>query len=158
LGTVFVAIRDGKLDFAYPDEFEAEYGGRNPSEHHVRLIRGPLYDPAGRKLVSGCDSALSAIKNGDAFPPWTQLWVRRMLVSAAAFDRALFPAGPKQRPGRESLVDPFVTFLKETFPGGVPPGRTRKDLARMAKDALGRIVGERTVSRAIKKLRAGGTN
>jgi hypothetical protein len=76
---VFAAIRDGKLDFGFPDEFKAEYGGRNPPQRYVNYIR-----------ETQCVNALFAIENGDAFPPWTQLWVQRMLVSEAAFDET-FP-------------------------------------------------------------------
>jgi hypothetical protein len=144
---VFAAIRDGKLDFGFPDEFEAEYGGRNPPPQYVNHIRKQL-----------CVNALFAIENGDAFDPWKQLWVRRMLVSAAAFDKTLFPADQKRRTGPKSLVDALVDFLNKKFPGGVPPGRTRKDLAKMAENTVGRIVDQRTVSRAIKKLQSGGTN
>jgi hypothetical protein len=35
---VFAAIRDGKLDFGFPDEFESEYGGRNPPPRYVKHI------------------------------------------------------------------------------------------------------------------------
>ena len=84
---VFAAIRDGKLDFGFPDEFESEYGGRNPPPHRVKHIR-----------ENQCVSALSAIENCDAVPPWSQLWVRRMLVSEAAFDKALFPADHPDEP------------------------------------------------------------
>jgi hypothetical protein len=129
---VFAVIRDGELDFRFPDEFEAEYGGRNPSPHDVRHIRETL-----------CVNALFAIENGDAFPPWGQLWVRRMLVSAAAFDKTLFPEDQKRRPGSKSLVDPLVDFLKKTFPGGMPPGLKRKEIARLAKDTIGVEVSEK---------------
>src|SRR5262245_58417300 len=74
---VLAAIRDGELDFGFPDEFEEEYGGRSPSPHFAHLVQ------------ERCTNALFAIKNGDAFDPWKQLWVRRMLVSAAAFDEWL---------------------------------------------------------------------
>ena len=144
---VFAAIRDGKLDFGFPDEFELEYGGRNPPPHHVNYIR-----------ETQCDSALRAIENGDAFPPWTQLWVRRMLVSATAFEKALFPARQKQRTGPEPLVEPLADFLKKKFPKGVPPGVTRKQIARMAKDHIGVEVSAKTVTRAKNKLLSDGTN
>jgi hypothetical protein len=106
---VFAAIRDGKLDFGFPDEF-VEYGGRKPPQHSVNYIR-----------ETQCVNALFAIENGDAFPPWTQLWVRRMLVSEAAFDKTLFPAEQKQRRGPKSQVDRLVEFLKQKFPHGLPP-------------------------------------
>jgi hypothetical protein len=143
---VFATIRDGQLDFGFPDEFEFEYGGRNPPPHYVNQIR-----------ETRCVSALAAIENGDAFPPWTQLWVRRMLVSAAAFDKVLFPAHQKQRPGPEALVGPLADFIKNKFLDGVPPGITRKQIAQMAKDAIGAVVSVKTVTRA-KKLLSDGTN
>jgi hypothetical protein len=98
---VFAAIRDGKLDFAYPDEFEREYGGRNPPPHLVEHIRR-----------TRCVNALFAIENGDAFDPWKQGWVRRMLVSRAAFDE--WPNGRqtvsqhKSRPGPKSKKAAFL--------------------------------------------------
>jgi hypothetical protein len=144
---VFAAIRDGKLDFGFPDELELEYGGRNPPPHRVNYIRETL-----------CVSALRAIENGDAFPPWTQLWVRRMLVSAAAFDKVLFSAHPKQRPGPKSLVDLLVGFLKQTFPGGLPRHITDKQIAQKVENAFGRTVSTKTVARARKKLLSDGTN
>jgi hypothetical protein len=137
---VFAAIRDGKLDFGFPDEFKSEYGGHN----HVKYIR-----------EIQCISALSAIENGDAFDPWKQLWVRRMLVSAAAFDKTLFPADQKRRTGRKSKVDAVVNFFKKR--GGVPRGRTHKEIAIIAKDTVG-VVSARTVSRAIKKFQSDRTN
>ena len=144
---VFAAIRDGQLDFGFPDEFESEYGGRNPPPHYVNHIR-----------ETRCVNALSAIKNGDAFDPWKELWVRRMLVSAAAFDKVLFRAHQKQRPGPQPLVDPLADFIKNKFPDGVPAGITNKQIAVMAKVAIGTIVSEKTVSRAKTKLLSDGTN
>ena len=86
---VFAAIRDGQLDFGFPDEFKSEYGSL---KHRIPLPRPWAPEDHVTEIETLCTSALSAIENGDAFPPWGQLWVRRMLVSAAAFDRALFPA------------------------------------------------------------------
>jgi hypothetical protein len=148
---VFTAIRDRKLDF---DETEPKYAGRNPPPlpydpppHHVRLnyIRETL-----------CVSALSAIENGDDLPPWGQAWVKRMLVSAAAFDKMLFPADPKQPVGRTNLAEPLADFLKKAFPDGLPPSIARENIARMAKGTVG-IVSLRTVSRAKKLLSKGRT-
>jgi hypothetical protein len=136
---VFAAIRDGKLDFGFPDEFEYEYGGRNPAPHYVKHIR-----------EQSCVNALFAIENGDAFDPWKQLWVRRMLVSAAAFDKT-FPVHRK-RPGAKSLVDPLADFIKNRWPGGVPPGISRKEIAKLAQGALGRVVNPKTVTEAKKRL------
>jgi hypothetical protein len=144
---VFAAIRDGKMDFGFPDEFKSEYGGRNPPPPSVTQIREVQ-----------CVSALFAIKNGDAFDPWKQLWVQKMLVSPAAFDNTLFPADQKRRTGPKSLVNALVDFIKKTFPGAVPPGCTRKRIAKMAEHHVGGVVSERTVSRAIKKLKSDGTN
>src|SRR5258708_36414732 len=125
---VFAAIRDGKLDFAYPDEFERDYGSL---KHRIPLVLPGAPDDAPKTHIEIlCTSALRAIENGDAFPPWTQLWVRRMLVSAAAFDKALFPADQKQPVGRDNQVNPFADFLIKTFPDGVPAGVTREDIAR----------------------------
>src|SRR5258708_21227036 len=129
---VFAAIRDGKLDFAYPDEFERDYGSL---KHRIPLVLPWAPDDAPKNHIEIlCTSALRAIENGDAFPPWTQGWVRRILVSAAAFDKTLFPADQKQRPGPESLVEPLADFIKNTFPNGVPPGMTRKAIAKQAYD------------------------
>jgi hypothetical protein len=136
---VFAAIRDGKLDFGFPDEFELEYGGRNPPPHCVEHIR-----------KTRCVEALSAIKNSDAFEPWKQLWVRRMLVAPETFEGA-FPADRK-RPGAKSLVKPLARFIKSKWPEGVPPGTTREEIARQAKDILGRVVSPRTVTEARKWL------
>jgi hypothetical protein len=142
---VFAVIRDGQLGFGFPDEFEREYGGRNPSPYHVKYTREIL-----------CVSALSAIENCDAFPPWTQLWVRRMLVSAVAFDKALFPADQKQPVGRKSVAEPVADFLRKKFPNGPPPHLLNKQIARMAEDAIGMKVSTKTVTRA-KKLLSDGT-
>jgi hypothetical protein len=146
---VFATIRDGKLDFGFPDEFESEYGGRNPPPHYVKHIR-----------EISCVNALFAIENDDAFDFWKQLWVRRMLVSAAAFDKTLFPADQKQRPGPKSQVDLLVDFLKRKFPGG-PPSITNKQIAKLFKEDIGefgKFVSDRTVSRAKKRLLSDRTN
>jgi hypothetical protein len=87
---VFAAIRDGKLDFGFPDEFEFEYGGRNPPPHYVNHIR-----------ETQCVNALFAIENGDAFDPWKQGWVQRMLVSEVAFDTT-FPEEIEQDLGSQA--------------------------------------------------------
>jgi hypothetical protein len=137
---VFVAIRDGLLDFGFPDELQFEYGGRNPPPHYVKHIR-----------EIQCVNALFAIKNGDAFEPWKQPWVRNMLVSAAAFDKIV--AGQKRRPGPESLVDWLVDFLEREFPEGVPP-ITNKQIVRMVEAAIGKTVSDRTVQRAKEILRS----
>src|SRR5258708_11546455 len=87
---VFVAIRDGKLDFGFPDEFESEYGSL---KHRIPLPRPWAPDQKPETMIETlCTNALEAIKNRDAFPPCAQLWVQRMLVSAAEFDKVLFPA------------------------------------------------------------------
>jgi hypothetical protein len=136
---VFAAIRDGKLDFGFPDEFEFEYGGRNPPVHHAKHIK-----------EIQCVNALCAIENGDAFAPWSQLWVRRMLVSPETFDKA-FPAG-RNRPGPKSLIKPLADFIKSEFPNRVPAGTTREEIARRAKSTLGRLVNPKTVTEARKLL------
>jgi hypothetical protein len=123
---------------------ESDYGGRNPPPDCVEHIRGNL-----------CVNALFAIKNGDAFGPWKAPWVQAMLVSAAAFDKVLFPADRRQRPGPKPR---FSDWFSERYPSGAPSGYTHKELAMKAKDSVGRIVDSRTVSRAIKKLRADKTN
>jgi hypothetical protein len=143
---VFAAIRDAKLDFGYPDEFESEYGGHNPPPHYVKHIREVQ-----------CVNALSAIENGDAFAPWSQLWVQRMLVSAGAFDKTLFPADKKQRRGPKPLVSTLADFLKKTFPAGLAH-ITNKQIAEMARNAIGRPVSEKTVTRARKRLLSDRTN
>jgi hypothetical protein len=139
---VFVAIREGELDFGFPDELQFEYGGRNPPLHYVKFIR-----------EIQCVNALLAIKNGDAFEPWKQPWVRNMLVSAAAFDKTLLPADQIRRPGPKSLVDWLVDFLEKKFPNGVPP-MTHKQIVRMVEAVAGKNLSERTVSRAKKLLRS----
>jgi hypothetical protein len=142
---VFVAIRDGQLDFGFPDEFEHEYGGRNPPPPYVKHIR-----------EIQCVNALFAIQNGE--DPWMGMWVRRMLVSATAFDTILFPLREKRRVGPKSLTTPVANFIQEKFPDGVPDAVTRKEIARLANPAIGKTVSEKTVSRAIKKLRSDGTD
>jgi hypothetical protein len=151
---VFTAIRDGKLDFGFPDGFESEYGGpphyvNYTRENYVNFIR-----------ESRCVSALRAIENGDAFPPWTQFWVRRMLVSAAAFDRWLkeenrrrqFPAHKKRQAGAKSTAVIIRDFIERTYPGGVPASVTNQEIANAAHNAGivgrgGNPVNERTVRR-----------
>src|SRR5262249_9200575 len=132
---VFAAIRDGKLDFGFPDEFKFAYGGRNPPPDYVEHIR-----------KNRCVNALLAIKNGDAVDPWKELWVRRMLVSPETFDKT-FPAGRK-RPGPKGLIKPLADFIKSEWPNGVPAGTSREEIARRAKSALGRIVNQKTVTEA----------
>jgi hypothetical protein len=144
---VFAAIRDEKLDFGFPDEFKFEYGGRNPPPDYVEHIR-----------KNRCVNALRAIENGDAVDPWKEPWVRRMLVSVAAFDKTLFPADQKRRTGPKSKVDAVVGFLKRKFRDRVPPGFTHKQIAILAKDHVGGVVSPKTVSRAIKKLQSDRTN
>jgi|SRR5258708_27956325 hypothetical protein len=153
---VFAAIRDGKLDFAYPDEFERDYGSL---KHRIPLVLPGAPDDAPKTHIEIlCTGALRAIENGDAFDPWKQPWVQRMLVSAAAFDRELFPADQKRRPGARSLAEPLANFIKSEFPNGVPRGLKREEIARRAKDAgaVGRVVNPKTVTEAIKLL--GGRN
>jgi hypothetical protein len=96
---VFEAIRDGELGFGFSGEFEAGYGGRSPPPHYMSLIK------------ERCVNALFAIENGEAIEPWRQLWVQRMLVSATAFDKTMFPADPKQRPGPKPVVDKVAAFI-----------------------------------------------
>jgi hypothetical protein len=40
-------------------------------------------------------------------------------------------------------------FVYRKYPRGVPAGVTYKDIAKQAKDTVGRIVAERTVRRAL---------
>jgi hypothetical protein len=156
---VFAAIRDGDLDFGFPDEFESAYGNL---KHRIPLPRpwAPDHVPESQ-IETLCTSALRAIENGDAFPPWTQLWVRRMLVSAAAFDKWIkeenrkrqFPAHKKRQAGAKSTAVAISDFIERTYPGGVPASVTNQEIANTAHNAGivgrdGNPVNERTVRRA----------
>jgi hypothetical protein len=92
---VFAAIRDGKLDFAYPD-------GKPSPDYAEKVIR-----------KTQCVNALFAIEHPEASPcdpflPWGRLWVRRMLVSTAAFEALL--------KGHQSAPMPTVTTSKYRHP------------------------------------------
>jgi hypothetical protein len=151
---VFAAIRDGKLDFEFPS-------GSPYRRLKDRIALAQLWTPdvvPTTEIEMRCNDALRAIENRDAVTPWTQPWVRDMLVSAAAFDKVLFSAHPKQQPGPDPLVDPLADFIKKKYPTGVPRGITRKKIARLAKDTIGVEVSEKTVTRAKKKLLSDGTD
>jgi hypothetical protein len=114
---VFAAIRDGELDFGFPDEFESEYGSL---KHRIPLPRPWAPDQVPEIMIETlCDSALRAIESGDAFDPWKQGWVRHMLVSAAAFDKALFPADQNEPlkdavvSDEERAIEALATHLKQ---------------------------------------------
>jgi hypothetical protein len=156
---VFAAIRDRKLDFAYPDEFEPAYGSL---KHRIPLPRPWAQDRKPEIMIETlCTNALRAIENGDAFPPWGQGWVQRMLVSAAAFDKWLkeenrrrqFPAHKKRQAGAKSTAVIIRDFIERTYPGGVPASVTNQEIANTAHNAGivgrdGNPVNERTVRRA----------
>jgi hypothetical protein len=156
---VFAAIRDGKLDFGFPDEFEPAYGSL---KHRIPIPRPWEPDDVPESHIETlCKSALSAIKNCDAFPPWGQLWVRRMLVSAAAFDKALFPA--HQTRGNESAL---VAEIEKRLSAGEIPGVTVRwnkfcDAVRDATDGwidrkkreAKRGYGEKTIQLVVRRVR-----
>jgi hypothetical protein len=82
---VFLAIRDGKLDFEFPSESPHR---RLKDRIPLAVLWTPDVVPT-TEIEMRCNDALRAIENRDAFFPWTQSWVRDMLVSAAAFDSLL---------------------------------------------------------------------
>jgi hypothetical protein len=130
---VFAAVLDGQLEPAWSDDVPPD-----PNNHEML-----------RALIAGVHLVIS----GD---PASWPWVRRVVISPVAFDKWLkgalhdlqFPASPKRRAGAKPVLIVLKEFIDETYPKGVPPGITNKDIAEAAKERVGKTVSERTVRRA----------
>jgi len=100
--------------------------------------------------------ALSALERQSTDPSkWN--WTGALVFSSAAFDTWLkgalrdnkFPPRSKRRAGAKSSRDKLAAFIANKYPNDVPPGVTYKEIAKQAKGAVGKIVHERTVRRAL---------
>jgi hypothetical protein len=146
---VFNAILSGTLVlYCQSDDTEFEcvsldtefkHGGRQLTWRRV------IADVLPSIRITGCD-------------PLRWNWTTRLAIPPQAFDKCLkvvlqdfqIVAHPKRRAGRKGEMRKTLSeFITEHFPNGPPPGKTRKEIAEMAKSSLGRRVCERTVSRAL---------
>jgi hypothetical protein len=113
-------------------------------------------DPNNPEIARGMiANARWSIEHGTADPAdWP--WARRLVISPTSFDKWLkgalhdlqFPATPKRRAGAKPVLIVLKEFITETYPKGVPPGITNKDIAEAARERIGKTVSERTVRRA----------
>jgi hypothetical protein len=140
----FAAILDGTLVPANASDFPLD----------TVLNHGGMYFTWRGKVAD----ALQGVSQRRNLNPSNLNWTANLTFSKASFDSWLkmalsaddFPPRPKRRAGAKGNVRAKIKqFVDENYPQGVPPGVTNKDIAKQASGQVGRVVHERTVTRAL---------